>query len=231
MLEMLMVAVASAALSAQPYTIDGGTSRDDLLATPAPYPAGRVDSPHRAENGRLWVSRSPVGSRTPMRERVHGGPGAGAYGASADENDRVIYTRVGHQVIAIDPFATYDNRATRRYREAANQWLRENGYVLSVRTHVNPMHFRQDAERGAGELPQPRATIRINPAPKRSAPTEMRAGADAPTRIFLPMHAGYNGPAISYEVYAAARDAQADTVAADTTDEPVETVADAEAAD
>ena len=38
--------------------------------------------------------------------------------------------------------------------------MREQGYVLGVRTHVNPKHFEREAVEMYRELPTPRATIK-----------------------------------------------------------------------
>ncbi len=125
------------------------SERDRLLATPAPYPANRVDSPDRAENGRVWVPGHRYGGQ------------ATRYGADAYDHYPVIYVRRDHKVIALDPWC--DVRGASRIgfddlERARNQWLREQGYVLKVRTHVNPARFDEHA--GEKELPTPRATIR-----------------------------------------------------------------------
>jgi len=172
MLDLVAAIVVTAVAGADPYEIGRSGARADLLATPAPYPAERVDSPDRLENGRLWVPRSPIGSRTPIPEQVYSHPGAAYYGAAPSENHTVAYTRIGHQIIAFDPFATYAENGFEDFRAAKNQWLREQGYVLKVRTHVNPRYLRQadDADDGA---PQPRATIRINR--EKEEPRNMQA--------------------------------------------------------
>lgn len=164
MLDLVAAMIVTAALGADPYEIGQGDARSDLLATPAPYPAGRTDSVDRLENGRLWVSRFPIGSRTPIAEGVYATPGAAAYGAAPSENHTIAYTRMGHQVIAFDPYSTYAERGMEQFRRAKNQWLRENGYVLKVRTHVNARFHQQVEDTQVAESGQvmPRATIRIN---------------------------------------------------------------------
>lgn len=203
MLDLVAAMIVTAALGADPYEIGRGDARSDLLATPAPYPAGRTDSVDRLENGRLWVSRYPIGSRTPIRERVYASPGAASYGAAPRENHAYAYTRVGHQVIAFDPYATYAEDGFQHFRAAKNQWLRENGYVLKVRTHVNARYLQQGEDTRRAEGVQPRATIRINReqavTPNRQAMlhsswnpiayeawVERAAGAPAPTEEARP---------------------------------------------
>lgn len=172
MLDLVAAIVLSTVAGVGPYEIDRSGARADLLATPAPYPAGRTDSPDRLENGRLWVSRYPIGSRTPIPEQVYADPGAASYGAGHGENHAVAYARVGHMAIAFDPYAAYGERGMEKYRAAKNQWLREQGYVLKVRTHVNPRFHQKPADERRADGPQPRATIRINR--EKEAPRNMQ---------------------------------------------------------
>jgi len=161
---MLTAAVMAAVMTATVTGVDTLPRRDALLAEPRPWPAGRVDSPDRPENGRLWVSRSPVGNRTPLAEQWYGRRGPAVFGAPVGLTDAVIFVRVGHTPIAISPWDRFDTNGFERYRDAQNLWLREQGLVLKVRTHVNAMY---EPARTAG-LPAPRATIRVHPDP--SAP-------------------------------------------------------------
>lgn len=175
------------------------TARDELLVTPAPYPANRVDSPARAENGRLWMSRTPVGNRTPIREQVFGDHGPAAYGAPWHEADRLIFVRIGHTPIAISPWRNYSKPGFERFERARQQWLREHGYIESVRTHVNPrfrhLHTGEEPERMM--YPTPRATIHIDDElPRR--PSRMRVegpvSGEPITRISRPHAAPDSGP-------------------------------------
>lgn len=126
-----------------PHGVGNQFARDALLATPAPHPPNRTDNPARAESGRLWHARWPVGTRSPIVEGASANPGAAAYGASCDDADRLLYARVGHTPIAIDPWTRINGRgAFEDLERARNRWLRENGYVLKVRTHVNPAFAR-----------------------------------------------------------------------------------------
>lgn len=126
------------------------SARDRLLATPAPYPAGRVDSPDRPQLGRVWTNGSRFSS------------GASRYGADARDHHRVIYVRRDHQVIAIDPWRPVTGPSRIGFDDlerARNLWLREQGYVLHVRTHVNE-RLSQGPQLVSSDLPHPRATIR-----------------------------------------------------------------------
>jgi len=156
----LSAAVPSALLTlalAAPALADGGvyhpgsaSARDRLLAEPRPYPPNRVESPSRLENGRLWKTGDRYGAR------------ASRYGADPYDHPPVIYVRRDHQVIAINPWA--DLRGDSRIgfedlERARQQWLREQGYVQSVRTHKNPRYLYGGRQLVSSDLPTPRATI------------------------------------------------------------------------
>ncbi len=192
-----LAAIAALAYSGAPAPIFGATeARDALLATSAPYPSNRPGSAHRTELGRVWAQRSPIGTRTPIDESVYAQPGAASYGAPRAEIDRPIYARAGHNIVAIDPWTRIEGRGALSTLEAArNQWLREQGYIERVRTHVNPARF--DHSR-ADALPLPRATIQLHdePGPRRG---RQRVDATPPggeiTRISLPPQFVASGPA------------------------------------
>jgi len=148
--------VALSSLGAGEYLEPIG--RDAILITPAPYPAGRTDSVHRLENGRLWHSRYPIGSRTPIPEQIYADRGAAWYGAPPAAEDEVIFVRNNTQVIALRPWSPLQEDGFDGWEIARNRWLREQGYVLTVRTHVNPRY--QHAERSM--YPSPRATIELH---------------------------------------------------------------------
>ncbi len=177
-----------------PPIVGATEARDALLATPAPWPSGRPVSVRRPEIGRHWSERTPVGSRTPLSEITRGEPGAASYGAPAREIGQPIYARVNHAIIAIDPWSSIEGRGALETLELArNEWLREQGYILRVRSHSNPRpHFS-----GSGQ-PAPRATIELHdePGPRRS---RLRVSAEAPggevTRVSLPPAFVAAGPA------------------------------------
>lgn len=230
MLTIAAVVLTSAALGGQPYEIGGINPREALLVTPRPYPAYRVDSPDRLENGRIWYPRTFTNDRSPVREERYGSNTAADYGAHPHLNQRIIYTHVEHQVIAISPWAKYgiDHEAdsTPHYRRAANRWLRENGYTLKVRTHVNSRYLDQhvpsremrmrhvsldssdidpNTRLGPDGLPLPRATIKIERIEKPKV--DPRAQADDSIRIFKPAIAPYVGPAIASNAHLVQLDA------------------------
>ncbi len=179
-----------------------GDPRRGLLITPAPYPDAKADGPDRVENGRIWVSRSPVGNRTPIREQPRGFPGPASYGAGTDRHDDVIFVQTDllRSVVAISPWVRIEEldrqvqnfidteqpfysgsrrltrlqgpRILKELREAQNQWLQEQGYILNVRTHVNPATVvEQMASAPAEERPEPRAVIRVVPHGKPAKPS------------------------------------------------------------
>jgi len=186
---MLFISLASIVLlTASPAAIDTNTGRDHLLVTPRPWPANRVDSPARLENGRLWHSRSPIGNRTPLAEQTYPRTNAAHFGAPADLDNTVIYTRVNHQTVAIDPWNAFTDTGFDSYRAAQNLWLREQGWVLKVRTHVNPRYQSQRDDAVASTSgPQPRATIHLNRDPSAPVfPSKLRVQSD-PGTIHRPM--------------------------------------------
>lgn len=154
------VAVASGSCGKIPDYISADYTRDlgqGRLVTAAPYPSNRPDDPRRIQNGRLWIPRSPVGTRTPIRESVYGLPGPASYGAPVGAIDDVIYvqTREPLPVVAVSPWVNLDQQNIKHLRRdrpwirradsvledlrrAQVQHLTEQGYIQKVRTHVNP---------------------------------------------------------------------------------------------
>lgn len=167
-----LVSVLGSALSASassPVITRFGASdakdwRMGRVVDPIPYPANRTDDPRRVQNGRLWVPRSPVGTRTPINEQALGVPGAASYGAAPEEIDRAIRVqqRYNLPVEIISPWQAYNGNAFQGLREGQQQWLREQGYILRVRTHVNPATLRTDGtvHRSAADI-KPHGVIRI----------------------------------------------------------------------
>lgn len=185
------------------YTRDLGEGR---LVTAAPYPSNRPDDPRRAQNGRLWIPRTPVGTRTPIRESVFGLPGPASYGAPASAVNDIIYvqTREPLPLVAVSPWVNLDqqnikhlrrdrpwirraNSVLEDLRRAQVQHLTEQGYIQKVRTHVNPATLAKMMQSGkpvadANEIP--RASVQdikpravIRVKQRHSKPPEVEAAA------------------------------------------------------
>jgi len=108
-----------------------------------------------------------VGSRTPIAEQVCGRPGAAAYGASQDSWNELMWVRVNHQIVAASPWVSYQDDGLDQYRDAQHQWLREQGYILSVRTHVNARYANNQP--AVSESVEPSAVIHIRERFRRGA--------------------------------------------------------------
>jgi|GEM_PF-4352101 len=123
--------------------------RDRVLAEPVDPGRFRVTTVTRGTGGLLWHAGPRYASRANAE-----------YGADPLAHRDIIYARKLHQIVAIDPWCDLRSDALVGYEDlelARNLWLRERGYVLSPRTHVNPrLYQEQSAER---DLPTPRATI------------------------------------------------------------------------
>ncbi|MEO1130758.1 MAG: hypothetical protein AAFX05_13785 [Planctomycetota bacterium] len=187
----------------------------DRLLNAAPFPAGRTDGPARLENGRLWFPRQQIGSRSILRELPLGFPGSAGFGAPPAANDDIIYVRsdTGLPVLAISPWVNIDQRTTdliesefpripntgiltfqrseqirRELREAQNQWLREQGYIQKVRTHVNPKRIYGVNEGANAEDIRP--IMRLRNPEEGEAPVNMQVSlptdSDEVTRISTP---------------------------------------------
>ena len=230
-----LVAAAGLGVGPQPgFDFDSQT----IFATPhnnlpllnlRPYPARRVSSPDRPELGRVWVSRTP-GEK--IAESVFPGPGPQSLGADVDLSNLLIYARTTYPLpdVAISPWqkiddTTFDDIRRRRpyisnqerdsilgdLREAQQKWLRQNGYVRTVRTHVNAAAARGvegEASAGAGSVaPVPSGVIRVRPAEEK--PADQRADRQVPK--VMP-------PIFDVAAYIAQRDARVASIedAADT---------------
>ncbi|MEC9372928.1 MAG: hypothetical protein VYC34_03755 [Planctomycetota bacterium] len=195
---LLAAAVLSSALAA-PYD-DAPFTRDALLLTPAPYPPNSIISVHRPENGRLWIPRSPIGSRTPQSELVYYDRGPAYYGAPAEALNDLILVDVVHVPIAISPWERFELEGFEKYHRAQHLWLKEQGLIQKVRTHVNPKRLRQPAGMYSQEAPTPRATIRLHDEMLRR-PSEMRVmgpvSGQPITRISRPHALPAPGPAFT----------------------------------
>ena len=207
-LAFVLASVCVAAQPVQEYTREARSSRSEglvskrtftpaanpragLLLNPAPYPNNRTDDVDRFENGRVWVSRSPVGSRPPIGELTRGTPGPAFYGVGAEGHDEVIFVATSdvRSYIAISPYQQIDERTLaeiRRFepnlsrtsdsaearrllnelRAGQNQWLKEQGLIQRVRTHVSADPAASDGAATAAQPGQeitPRAVIRVQP--------------------------------------------------------------------
>ena len=142
------------------------------IATAAPYATAMADDVHRPGfNGRGWATRPIIGGmqgpyatdESLLAER---------YGGYGDE-DATVYARVGSLVVGINAFEGIPQNGLRRFEQARNFWLQEQGYSGGVRTFVNDLYlYRPPAEpdaTSASARPEPRATIQL-PAdlPRRS---------------------------------------------------------------
>jgi hypothetical protein len=153
------------------------------IATSAPYPAGMADDVHRPGfNGRLWVSRPIIGGmqgpyateESLLAER---------YGGYGDE-DSSVYARVGSLVVGINAFESIPQNGLRRFEQARNFWLQEQGYTGGVRTFVNDAYVwrKPDGEPRVESKakPEPLATIRVpEDMPRRKNRLRVDAGGSA----------------------------------------------------
>lgn len=213
MIEMVAAAMAGAALG-QFHYMTGGTDTDRPIATRAPYPASMVDDVNRPGfNGRMFVTRPVMGGMQGPWAVAEGEPGASYYGAF-DQQDAMLFARVGHTTIGISPWERLDKDGLRHIERARTFWLRERGYTGGVRTFVNDAVIWRKPEppaatpaggaphADAGETPkkpldpskiQPRATIQV-PADMPRAKHRIRVQsvdpavmtAEAPVRVSLP---------------------------------------------
>jgi hypothetical protein len=222
---LVVLASGTHCLAAQPvqeYTRDGVPSRsegmrsirplvpaadprDGLLITPAPYPSNRTDDVAREQNGRLWITRGPVGNRSPLSEATRGGPGPASFGAGPESLDELLFVQPSdlRSVVAISPWQDIDARTLKQIqriepnlgktvdspeserllnelRAAQHQWLREEGYILRVRTHTSGSAVRTadaSSPQPAKDEIKPRAVIRV--VPQAPAPTVGRVAQAA----------------------------------------------------
>lgn len=175
MTRVSLFAAAAGLLTSMVAGASSPSDRDGALLTPPPYPANRAEDVRRPETGRLWVSRFPIGNRTPLGELR---PGAAQYGGTPAD-DRWIYVRMGPTALPVDPWSDYSSCGLPGLEAARNQWLRDNGYVLQVRTHVNARFAGGQSSRSmyGQALPTPRATIRLDDElPRRPSRLRVDAG-------------------------------------------------------
>ncbi|MCA9312558.1 MAG: hypothetical protein KDA21_15190 [Phycisphaerales bacterium] len=217
---LVLSAVVAASLQAgNTYTLELShetRERDQLLFVPAPWPANRVDDPRREELGRIWYSRTPVGNRSPLAEQVYVMPGAAAYGASPEHIDDLIEVRADVVPIIISPWEEIndvDEHYLRRYRpwikptereqmiaemrRAQHLWLKEQGYLGGVRTHVNPA--RPVTGQAASDPVRPRAVIRLRPEVDEVPLNVSLPPRNGVTRVSLPDYARPHGATVVVE--------------------------------
>jgi hypothetical protein len=200
--------IAATGLSVTPmpgYDFDSRTiitsQKNNLpLLNLRPYPARRVSSPARPEIGVQFVQRTP-GEK--IAESVLPGPGPQSFGAPVELADMLIFaqTRYPLPTVALSPWQDItpdtftDMRRTRPWlsfqdgpqilddlKNAQHQWLRQNGYIGVVRTHVNQAAFRGvegEAPIPGEAAPMPSGVIRLRPT--QEAPGADRAERPVPT--------------------------------------------------
>jgi len=173
---MFAASVAAAALTAlaAPGGGDSGSewSPQRLLAERA---APQRVVTHTNDAAGLWAPTHPLGSR-----RQH----AARYGV--DDPHAVVYARVGgQQVVALSPWRPLRQAGLQRLERARALWLRDQGLVLAVRTHVNGRFAQQrsDAADAGNGPPRPRATIRIAPPPQRRSSERWAQGTHVPRGV------------------------------------------------
>lgn len=124
----------------------------------------------------------------------HGRLGADKYGAAEHLRDELVYVRVDHTVIAISPWEQFTEQGHQTLERARIQWLREQGLVGGVRTHVNPaLHDRTratDLAQTPAEEIKPRAVIHIRErTPARTGPLRAQATPRPLFRVLPPDNA------------------------------------------
>ncbi|MBX3376763.1 MAG: hypothetical protein KF678_07150 [Phycisphaeraceae bacterium] len=134
------------------------------IATAAAYPVGMADDVHRPGfNGRLHVTRPVIGGmQGPYATEAS--LLADRYGAFGDEY-AVVYARVGSLVVGINAFEPITKNGLRRFEQARNFWLQEQGYTGGVRTFVNDAYLFRKADGSpraeSSAKPEPLATIKL----------------------------------------------------------------------
>jgi hypothetical protein len=162
-------------------------------------------------NGRLFITRPVIGGMQGPWAVAEGEPGASYYGAF-DNQDAMLFARVGHTTIGISPWQRLDLEGLRHIERARAFWLQERGYTGGVRTFVNDAVIWKHAETpapapqaDAGDAKakpaapakiEPRATIRVPEDVPRVKHRIRVQGVDpgvtraaAPVRVSLPMSA------------------------------------------
>lgn len=150
-----------------------------LLATP---------SPCNDANGVVWHAR-------PLAKACHYGHlGPAGYGAPPELADELVYVRIDHTVIAISPWEPFTEQGHQKLERARVLWLKENGLVGGVRTHVNAAYAHdRDAHvehADTGEI-KPRAIIHIRErTPADSGELRAQASPKPVFRVLPPTTTG-----------------------------------------
>jgi hypothetical protein len=195
--------------------------RNFLLVTRPPYPPGRTARTVTRDSGLLWYSTSPIGTRTPINSDTLAFPGPSFFGAPADASTDLIMVRTREPLplVAISPFTQFEQvdlnllkrempwiRRTptiqRDIQRAQHIWLRENGMILGVRTHVHPSTFAsaqapvEDAASSPAADIQPRGVIKVHPVDPEKAPLKQAEAISTPpvVRVSMPDNAAPRGP-------------------------------------
>lgn len=178
---MLSILAASAMLALGPVDCVGGCA----ASCHGTYPTNTVDSTRRTGfNGREWHNRPVIGGVDAWASDC-GNPGPEAYGAWG-QCHRLMYVRVGNEVIAMSPWTRVDQETLHRFEIDRDAWLRRHNYTGGVRTFTNDLYRPEHAGLvGVDEasLPTPRATIFLPPDMPLRRPTPM---VDAGMRISKP---------------------------------------------
>lgn len=197
------------------------TNNGDILY-PLNYPYSRPDTATYTNSGRLWVPSSP-------QDRILNGlfPGRGpaSLGAGLNEGNTAIWIRPNSEPwpdVLVSPWQTINQdtimQMIRRQpwlqrspsrtdamitelRQAQNEFLRQQGLIQHVRTHVNPAVLNQSAPepKKGGEV-KPSGIIRIRPANPGPNPNTLRTSLpsdDGITRISLPSGVTTHEPRIT----------------------------------
>ena len=192
--------------------LQGAPTNNGNILYPRPYPYNRTDTTTFTNSGRLWV---PSTAQQKIFNELYPGDGPASYGAGLDQGDMAFFVRPDSEPwpdVLLSPWqnineATIDEMIRRQpwlkrspsrtqamiteLRQAQNEFLRQQGLVTKVRTHVNAKALeRPAAEPGktTGEV-EPSGVIRITPAKPGPNPNTLRTSLpsnDTVTRVSLP---------------------------------------------
>ncbi len=174
---------------------------DNRTSTTTYTNGGRLWTPYTAQE-KILSSLQPGGGPATIGAPLYPGHDVGTHpviaGGTILGGDAVIFVRPQSEPwpdIAISPYQTINEDTidliTRRrpwlvrspertenlideLRAAQRRFLRQYGYVASVRTHVNPLALRHGAEDRDDGSVEPSATIRLRPARPNAPKPELR---------------------------------------------------------
>lgn len=186
-MRVMLMALAASGCLAQVAVAQTHCSKSRTSAHGSYWTAGSVQCFRaRPVSGLEWTSRAIQGDQEMPNRRLSRNPGPAYYGAAEDDCS-VIYVRVGFETAAIDPWTRIGRgEAPAHFEQARQRWLKDRGYVGSVRTFTNPAPAAVEGEeiQEAKGLPQPRGIIQIREGVKKKAPRfEVNA---KPIRIMAP---------------------------------------------